>query len=93
MLKELSFHEESYSDRDNSLEAAATATSNNDLKRTATSLDQAPPPAKRVASTAHDFTMPHVETEIPGFDDLITSESELGYGVYRGLLLQSSLEE
>lgn len=66
-FQDLDFHEESYSDRDNSLEGSSS------IKRSSgSSFDQ--PAAKRVAASAHDFTLPHVETEIPGFDDLITSE-------------------
>ena len=69
LLQDLDFHEESYSDRDNSLEGSSS------IKRSSgSSFDQ--PAAKRVAASAHDFTLPHVETEIPGFDDLITSESK-----------------
>lgn len=85
-LQDIDFGDESFSDdRDNSVEGHSTGL--NAARRGSTKRDSAhlslPPSFKQRSSSTetdaamagtHDFTMPSVGTEIPGLDDLISSE-------------------
>lgn len=94
-FQDIDFGDDSFSDKDNSVEGAlpvglaaggsGTAGSGG-MKRSAAHLPLLPPTCKQQRSLddvavssgnsggAHDFAMPNVNTELPGLDDLISSE-------------------
>ena len=72
---EIDLGEESYSDRDNSVEGGLPVKPFLNFSNSKRSNDFDIPSSKR--SVAQDFTMPNVGSEIPGLDELISSESKL----------------
>jgi len=72
---EIDLGEESYSDRDNSVEGGLPVKPFLDFSNSKRSNDFDIPSSKR--SVAQDFTMPNVGSEIPGLEELISSESKL----------------
>lgn len=65
-FSDLELAEDSYSDRDNSVEGTLTVSGKRDSGHLSN------PGSKR--SVAQDYAMPHIGTEIPGLDELISSE-------------------
>ena len=67
------FGEESYSDRDNSLEGAVTTMPSHIVK----------------VGVPQDFAMPNIQTDIPGLEDLMSSESKQFLHIVMGAVLGS----